>query len=118
MYPPNVRTLYDVLMSISQITPEQLAEILRSGAELIDVREPSEWAEAHIEGARLMPLGTVPENLQAFHTDRPYYVMCRSGGRSMSACQFLAERGITAVNVEGGIMGCMSAGLDVVVGRG
>ena len=36
----------------------------------------------------------------------------------MSACQFLAERGITAVNVEGGIMGCMSAGLDVVVGRG
>lgn len=105
-------------MSISQITPTQLAELLRSGAELIDVREPSEWAEAHLDGARLMPLGTLPENVQAFTTDTPYYIVCRSGGRSMSACQFLAEQGITVVNVEGGIMGCMSAGLDVVVGNG
>jgi rhodanese-related sulfurtransferase len=105
-------------MSIPQITPEQLAERLRSGAELIDVREPSEWEEARIEGATLMPLGTVPENLEAFRAGTTYYVMCRSGGRSMSACQFLADRGITVVNVEGGIMGCMSAGLDVVVGHG
>ncbi|MEY2974632.1 MAG: hypothetical protein RIR49_1052 [Actinomycetota bacterium] len=105
-------------MSISQITPEQLAERLRSGAELIDVREPSEWADARIDAATLMPLGTVPENLGTFRTDTTYYVMCRSGGRSLSACQFLAERGITVVNVEGGIMGCMSAGLDVIVGHG
>ncbi len=72
-------------MAISEITVDELSELLPSGVRLIDVREPDEYDEAHVPGAVLVPLATVPDNLDAFRGDGPSYVICKSGGRSRRA---------------------------------
>jgi sulfur-carrier protein adenylyltransferase/sulfurtransferase len=71
---------------------------------LIDVREPAEYALAHIEGSRLIPLKTLPDELDSLPADREILVHCKSGGRSAKAVQLLLDHGFTRVrNVAGGI---------------
>lgn len=82
---------------------------------LIDVREPGEWESGHVGHAALVPLATVPEHLDRFDGS-PTYVICRSGGRSANACQFVAGQGHDVVNVAGGMLAWNAAGLDTVVG--
>lgn len=86
-----------------------------ASARIIDVREPDEWDEAHIDGAVLVPLATVPANLDRFDGS-PTYVVCRSGGRSARACEFAAGHGLDVVNVEGGMIAWIASGFDVVTG--
>ena len=103
-------------MSTHEITVDELAGRLSVGGRLIDVREPDEFDEVRIAGSELVPLRTVPDRLEVFGGDGPVYVMCRSGGRSMQACRFLAEHGLEVVNVEGGILAWIASGRDVVTG--
>lgn len=103
-------------MAIQEINVDELAELLDSGIRLIDVREPAEYAEARVPGGILVPLGTVPDQVDAFRGDGPAYVVCRSGGRSMQACEFLAAQGIDAVNVAGGTLAWIASGRDVATG--
>lgn len=104
------------VMAIAEITVDELAERLAAGARLIDVREPSEYEEAHVPGAVLIPLGTVPDQIDAFRGDGPTYVICRSGARSMRACEFAAEQGVDVVNVAGGTMAWVTSGRDYATG--
>ena len=97
-------------MAIQEITVDQLAELLEAGARLVDVREPGEYAEVRVPGGVLVPLGTVPEHLDEFPHDTPTYVICRSGARSMRACEFVAAHGREAVNVAGGTMAWVQSG--------
>ena len=78
--------------------------------EVIDVREPWEYAEGHVPGARLVPLAGVPQHLADIARDRPVYLVCHVGGRSAQAAHYLAERGVDAVNVDGGTAEWESAG--------
>lgn len=71
---------------------------------LLDVREPSEFAEGRVKGALLMPLGQVPQQWQTLPKDREIAVICRSGARSGRAAAFLKQQGLNAVNVEGGML--------------
>jgi len=48
--------------------------------------------------------------------DGPVHVICKSGGRSMRACEFLDEQGVDAVNIAGGTMSWVMSGRDVVMG--
>ena len=75
-----------------------------SGAQILDVRELDEWNEGRISGSRLMPLGEVIERTDEISTNEPVYVICRSGVRSASACEYLRTQGVDAVNVAGGIL--------------
>jgi adenylyltransferase/sulfurtransferase len=71
---------------------------------LIDVREPHEHAIARIEGARLIPLGTLMEHIDSLPADREILVHCKMGMRSAKAVEMLMARGFTRVkNVLGGI---------------
>lgn len=71
---------------------------------LIDVREPDEHALCRIEGARLIPMNTVPARLAEIPQDVPVLVQCHHGGRSMKVTQFLRAKGYARVsNVKGGI---------------
>ncbi|MCZ6784349.1 MAG: molybdopterin-synthase adenylyltransferase MoeB [Proteobacteria bacterium] len=73
---------------------------------LLDVREPSEYEMARIEGAVLIPLGQLESRLGEIEAwrDRPVVVSCHVGGRSARACRLLAESGFTEVeNLDGGI---------------
>lgn len=88
---------------------------LGASARVVDVREPDEWAQGHIGHASLVPLATVPGNIESFDGE-PTYVVCRSGGRSAQACQFLRDQGCSVANVTGGMIAWAAAGLEVVTG--
>lgn len=105
-----IRPVASPPVAVSEISVDQLSELLADGARLIDVREPAEFAEARVPGAVLVPLATVPDNVAMFAGDEPVYVICRSGGRSLHACEFLSTRGIDAVNVAGGTLAWVSSG--------
>ena len=72
---------------------------------IVDVREPFEAAICCIPGARLMPLGTLPERLHELDSADEIVVHCKSGARSARAVGLLRERGFAgAVNLQGGIL--------------
>jgi rhodanese-related sulfurtransferase len=100
-------------MAIQEVSVDELAEQLTSGARLYDVREPDEYARQRVPGGVLVPLTTVPANVDQFRGDGPAYVICRSGARSMQACEFLAGQGVEAINVAGGTMAWVASGRDV-----
>lgn len=87
----------------------QLKELLDRGEEvtILDVREPYEWDIGNLgpQGARLIPLGELPDRFGEIPTDANLVVHCRSGARSDRAAEFLREHGYTRVrNLEGGIL--------------
>ena len=92
--------------SVAEITPRELALRLREGSvTLIDVREPHEWDIARIDGARLIPLGTLAASLGSLDRAGDIVVMCRSGQRSAAATRQLQAAGFTRVcNLVGGIL--------------
>ncbi len=76
---------------------------------LIDCREQNEWNEGHIEGAVFVPLsefhGLWSEVLTDADKDKELILQCRSGRRSLSACQILLAEGFSNLNnLEGGIL--------------
>jgi rhodanese-related sulfurtransferase len=85
-------------------------------ARIVDVREPSEWAETGVpEGAVLIPLGDLEARADAeLNADDPVYVICRSGNRSQTASDILVGLGFGEVyNVDGGVTAWTAAGLPV-----
>jgi molybdopterin/thiamine biosynthesis adenylyltransferase/rhodanese-related sulfurtransferase len=98
----------DDIDDVLEITPRELAARLSGGDDsfdLIDVREPYEWAIARIDGARLVPLGQVPKSLSSLDKTREIVVMCRSGVRSADAVRFMQSQGFARVrNLAGGIL--------------
>ncbi len=105
-------------MSVREITIEELKIALTTGAQVIDVRETDEYVSGHVSGATHIPLGTVPNNMEPFRSDDDIYVICQAGGRSMRACEFLHDQGITnVVNVIGGTAGWIALGNPVTTGQ-
>lgn len=94
---------------MTTINVEDLKKRLDNGEKinLIDVREPQEYAEKNI-GATLIPLGRIMsmqvDELEDLRNEE-IIIHCRSGMRSMQACMMLEQMGFTnTVNVEGGIL--------------
>ena len=111
-------------MSITFITPQQLAELCKDGKkiDLIDVRSPVEFREVHVEIARNVPLDQldVRAAMQARNNSahEPLYLICRSGNRGQQACEKFLKAGFSnVVNIEGGTLACVEAGLPVVRGK-
>ncbi len=104
--------------SIPQVEVGELADLLGAGATLLDVREPAEYAEVRVAGGRLVPLGELIEVFDDLHLplDVQVYVICRSGGRSGQAVSWLRQQGIDAINVQGGTLAWIEAGLPTVSG--
>ncbi len=95
---------------IPEMLPQDLRSTLDGGTEflLLDVREPVEWEIANIEGAKLVPLGELPERVGDLEDwrRRPIVVYCHTGVRSRKACEFLMSQGFENVsNLRSGIDG-------------
>lgn len=93
---------------MEDITVKELHQRMQNGEKLniIDVREVHEYEEFNI-GAKLIPLGTLPDNLAALGTlkDEEIIVHCRSGARSGNAKMYLMGEGFTKVrNLLGGML--------------
>lgn len=89
------------------ITAKELSEKLRAGddIQLIDVREPDEYAFAKIEGAKLIPLGQVVSRMNEIEPGRETVVHCKGGVRSAKAIEDLQRAGFDGelINLTGGI---------------
>jgi rhodanese-related sulfurtransferase len=81
---------------------------------VLDVREDWEYNEGHIPGAKLVPLGQIPNRLDEIPQDKTVIAVCRSGNRSGQATNFLREQGFENVhNMVGGMNAWRGAGYDV-----
>lgn len=89
-------------------------KLQQEGAQLIDVREPYEFASGHAKGAKNIPLGQLAQRLEEIHQDRLVLVICQSGNRSKSAQGLLRRQNIADVrNVQGGTSAWRDAQLPV-----
>jgi len=89
-----------------EITPAEVKQRLDRGEKLvlIDVRELWEFSVCRIEGAKLIPMGTVPANLQTLDTDDEIVVYCHRGMRSLDVTVWLRGQGVgRAKSLAGGI---------------
>ncbi|MGQ9904154.1 MAG: rhodanese-like domain-containing protein [Anaerolineae bacterium] len=84
---------------------------------VLDVRETHEYADAHIAGSVLIPLGALQARVSELPRNRDIVCVCRSGNRSGVAARMLATYGFTVVNLSGGMIGWTRAGLPVKRGR-
>ena len=95
------------ILILFRLTPEELHQRLARGDALriVDVREPHEWDIVHLEGATLIPLGKLPQEVHRLSSAEDIVLHCRSGTRSAEATRFLLDAGFTRVhNLQGGIL--------------
>jgi rhodanese-related sulfurtransferase len=90
------------------ITAPELAAWLADSSKkmpfLLDVREPSEYEICHIAGSHLMPMHTIPMQLDDLERDVDIVCICHHGGRSMQVAHFLERNGFNQIiNLTGGV---------------
>lgn len=100
-----------------QVSVEEVRDALSSGESVtvVDVREPAEWEEGHIVGAKHIPRGVleVQASDQLPDKDASIVVHCALGGRGALAAKSLREMGYTNVsNMEGGVKTWRERGYD------
>lgn len=101
----------------AEITVSQTADKQKNGAYILDVREPSEWTQFHIQGATLIPLGDLPKRLNEVPKDREVVVVCRTGHRSAQGRDILLAAGFPQVtSMAGGLTEWQAQGLPVATG--
>ncbi|GHA41566.1 sulfurtransferase [Streptomyces purpurascens] len=109
-------------MSFGAGVPTVEVADLKDGDFLLDVREDDEWKAGHAEGALHIPISEFVarygELTEAAPQDGRVHVICRSGGRSAQVTMYLAQQGIDAVNVDGGMQVWEAAGRPVVTDDG
>ncbi len=107
---------------IEEIEPFEAAEEIEGGdVVLIDTREPHEYEEAHLEGAKLVPPGLLGDEITTAAPDKSARTIlyCRSGNRSFKAAEQMQALGYENVaSVGGGIVAWQEQGLPVVAATG
>lgn len=92
---------------IEEISASELSERLESGEDiqLIDVRQPDEFAFAKIAGAKLIPLADIIRRMTEIDESRQTVIHCKMGGRSARAIEALRQAGFRGPlkNLRGGI---------------
>lgn len=102
-------SLFDFFKPVPSISPDEVREYIKKNLPgdfcLLDVRQPVEYEQGHLPGARLVPLHELPSRIGDLDPAKTTIVYCRSGNRSRSAAGLLMSAGIKNVlNMEGGIL--------------
>ena len=93
------------------------AKVAEAGVITLDVRTPDEFAEGHVEGARLIDFqsGNFENEIAALDKNATYAVYCRSGNRSGQAVKVMQDAGFTNLfSMDGGVIDWANAGLPLV----
>ena len=102
------------------LTPAALTQLInREDAQVIDVREPAEYAAGHLPESRNIPAAQLSERITELdkYKETPLILVCQTGPRSTGACKQLIAQGFARVhNLEGGIAGWREAGLPLKKG--
>ena len=89
-----------------QVNVDRVRELVENGDVIIDVREPHEYQNGHIKGAKNIPLSEFRERMDEIPKDKPVYLHCRSGQRSYNAVLALQNEGYKNVyNITGSFLG-------------
>ncbi|MFC6331022.1 rhodanese-like domain-containing protein [Paenibacillus septentrionalis] len=88
------------------VTAKEIQRLLEDNQKLnlIDVREVDEVAAGKIPGALHIPLALLEFRMQELDKSKEYIMLCRSGGRSSRAAEFLAYHGFNVINMTGGML--------------
>jgi len=89
------------------VSPQEVEKRIeqKEAAQFIDVRNPDEYNAGHIEGAILIPLSVLPVRLHEIDPEKEVIFICRSGGRSAQACEYVIGQGYKKVaNLAGGML--------------
>ena len=90
---------------VKQVPMRRIRELVESGAYIVDVREPGEFAAGHLKTAVNIPLSQLRTRLDEIPTDRPVYLHCRTSQRSYNAARYLMQHGVDAWNIAGSYLG-------------
>jgi sulfur-carrier protein adenylyltransferase/sulfurtransferase len=94
----------DTLANVRRLTPLELRSLLATGTAIIDVREPREFAVAHLPAAVNIPVGELQRRIGTLPA-QPVVFVCRSGTRSLAAAALATRAGIANVgHLEGGLL--------------
>jgi rhodanese-related sulfurtransferase len=96
-----------------EIAPGRAAELLKDGAQAVDVREQYEWDAGHLEGARHVELPELSSVAGELDQSRPIVFYCRSGERSSMATEAFRAAGYEAYNLRGGLTAWVDEGLPI-----
>jgi rhodanese-related sulfurtransferase/rubrerythrin len=96
---------------VISVTSDELKKFMDTHEEkdyiVVDVRQPAEYIQGHIPGAKLIPLPVLGQKLSELPPDRDIVFYCRSGNRSMAGATFVADSDVSKgkiFNLSGGIM--------------
>lgn len=98
-------------ISVLSVT-EAVMLMSRKSALVLDVREPDEFAQGHLQGARNVPLSQLSARLKELEKfrDKPVLVVCERGRRANTAAKLLKSQNFTALNVlKGGMQAWIEA---------
>jgi rhodanese-related sulfurtransferase len=102
----------------AEITNAEAMAKRDQGAFILDVRQPEEWADFHVPGSTLIPLGELANRLNEVPRDREVVVVCRSGNRSQPGRDILLQAGYPQVtSLKGGLSQWKAAGYPTVSGQ-
>ena len=91
---------------MKQVPVSEVRSLVESGAYIIDVREPGEYAAGHLKGAVNIPLSQLRERMEEVPRDRPVYLHCRTSQRSYYAlCQLVGSGWRNVQNISGSFLG-------------
>lgn len=100
---------------VQVVAPRQAEALIAAGdIDVVDVREPHEWAEGHVPGARNVPLGAFKSAPRASLTRERVLFVCAGGARSMTAAQLADAQGVAETfSLDGGTRAWASAKLPL-----
>lgn len=102
---------------VRRITPREAEALIAEGQlNIVDVREPHEWATGHVPGARLVPLATLRAEVDVAQLGAKVLFVCAGGGRSLTAATLVDERGLVETySLDGGTAGWRAEGLPLTM---
>src|SRR5215210_9026447 len=97
-----------------ELSPARVAELMRDGAQVVDVREPDEREAGRIpDDSAHIELDRLTAEADSIDRERPVVFYCRSGSRSALAAQAFAAAGYDAHNLDGGLKAWVAEGLPI-----
>jgi glyoxylase-like metal-dependent hydrolase (beta-lactamase superfamily II)/rhodanese-related sulfurtransferase len=104
----------EIDMILSKPAADLKNELTDKGALVFDVRKETEYQSEHLVGAENTPLDNLNEHLSAFPDEKPFYMHCAGGYRSVIAASILKSRGIhNIIDIAGGFDAAKKAGMEV-----
>jgi len=102
---------------LTNLSGKKAGEVLKdTSIFILDVRTPSEFSEGHIPRAEMVSVGELADKIETIeqYKNKPVFVYCRSGNRSIAAVQILTKRGFTNIyHLNGGIKSWIKEGLPI-----